>query len=261
MKVKPNILITNDDSIHAPGIKHLWNACREHAHVTIVAPATEQSGVGLGTTLRNSLSVAKVAWPEETPAYSVTGTPADCVKIGLNVIMETPPDLIISGINRGTNHGRTLLYSGTVGGVIEGIFRGIPGIAFSSFDFFDTEYECFEPYIPKIIDYSLKHPLPSGTLLNVNFPKKSSLASNGLYGIKLTRQGRQYWRESSHQVELENCYRFISQLADFEEHEESDTFWLSQGYITVSPVHVDDLTDRHYIQAQKEHFETFFVPS
>ena len=120
------ILIINDDGIHAPGLIHLWKALVDLADVTIIAPAIEQSGVGLGITLRSPLHIESVAWNKGTPAWKISGTPADCVKMALSVILKTPPDLIVSGINRGSNSGRNVLYSGTVGGVIEGVLRNIP---------------------------------------------------------------------------------------------------------------------------------------
>lgn len=256
----PHILITNDDSIHAPGIRHLWQALKGYARISIVAPATEQSGVGLATTIRTPLQIASIPWDNETQAYSVTGTPADCIKMALSVILDSPPDMIVSGINRGTNHGRTLLYSGTVGGVIEGIFRGIPGIAFSSFDYYVPEYGCFEPYIPKIVEYTMNHPLPQGTLLNVTFPSREKMPDKESYELKLTRQGRQYWLEDPRTNHHEGeGYLFHGWLPDFDESEESDTFWLTQGYITATPIHVDDMTDREYFKTRKEHIEAAFI--
>src|SRR5574338_1188667 len=145
MNKKSHILITNDDGIKAPGIQHLWSALKDFATISIVAPKTEQSGVGLGITIRSALHIEEFAWEELDSCWSVTGTPADCVKMALSVLLPSPPDLIVSGINRGTNAGRTVLYSGTIGGVIEGILRGIPGIAFSSFDMANTEYAQFLP--------------------------------------------------------------------------------------------------------------------
>ena len=257
MKNRPKILITNDDSIHAPGIKYLWKALKEYADLTIVAPKTEQSGVGLGITITTALHIQKISWGEETPAWSVSGTPADCIKIAASVLLENPPDLIVSGINRGTNSGRNVLYSGTIGGVIEGILRGIPGIAFSSYDFHNTEYAAFVPYIPNIVDFTLKNPLPTGTLLNVNFPSQEKKTE--INGIKLTRQGKQYWLEDPlcyH--EALSTYKLGAKLKSFEEADDSDIYWLDRGYIACVPVHVDELTDWRYINAEKIQFEQLF---
>src|SRR4029078_350865 len=132
----PRILISNDDGVYAPGLKHLWNAVRDFADVVVVAPAAEQSAVGLSTTIRHPLRIERVEWANsDAKVWSVNGTPSDCVKLALNVIMPTYPDLIVSGINRGTNCGRNVLYSGTVAAIIEGLLHDVPGIAFSIGDF------------------------------------------------------------------------------------------------------------------------------
>ena len=105
MKKKPTILITNDDGINAPGVRHLWNSLAEFANLTVVAPATEQSAVGLSITIRHPLRLEKIDWPNDANAWSVSGTPADCVKLALNVVMKEMPDLIVSGINHGQTQG------------------------------------------------------------------------------------------------------------------------------------------------------------
>lgn len=117
MANKPRILLTNDDGISAPGLKHLWQALSDIADLSIIAPATEKSGVGLSITIREPLQIQSVDWEKGTPAWKVNGTPADCVRLGLSVILKDRPDLIVSGINRGANSGRNVLYSGTIQGL------------------------------------------------------------------------------------------------------------------------------------------------
>jgi 5'-nucleotidase len=264
MKRRPQILITNDDGIDAPGIRHLWNALQGKADLFIVAPSDEQSGVGAGISLHTPLKVQEIEWSKCTGAWSVSGTPVDCVKMAINVLLKTGPDLIVSGINRGTNAGRNVLYSGTVGGVIEGTLRGIPGVAFSAYDYNGTNYAIFEEYIPQIVNYMMKHPLPAGTFLNVNFPsvypenRKDGLDTT--FGIKLTRQGKQYWLEHPEKIiyhKESSSYEFVTDLKAFDEHEDSDIHWLELGYITAVPVHVEELTDRKYLKEQKNHFEKY----
>ncbi len=145
MQKKPTLLVTNDDGIMAPGLKYLWEAISSIADVYIVAPSIEQSGVGLAITIRNPIQILPTPWENGARAWTVTGTPADCVRLGMSVLMESPPDLIVSGINRGANSGRNVLYSGTVGGVIEGVLRNIPGIAFSCVDFDNPDYKELSP--------------------------------------------------------------------------------------------------------------------
>ena len=256
---RPLILITNDDGIHAPGIKHLWSALKNYADLAIIAPAAEQSSVGLSITLRNPLHLEKIHWPESICAWSVSGTPADCVKMALRVILSKKPDLVVSGINRGTNSGRAVLYSGTVGGTIEAVMQDIPGIAFSCFDYEDPDYKSAEGLIPKIVDYILKHPLPSGTLLNVNFPSQSH---NPVKGIKMTRQGKGYWGEDpdqrSHPSEGHHYYWLGAKYKEYEEEMDGDVHLLTQGYVTAVPVHVGELTDHKHLQERRNHFEQIF---
>lgn len=141
MKPKPHLLIINDDGIHAPGIKHLWKTLVDDFDLTIVAPASEKSGMGIAITVREPLHIDRVFWEKETPAWKITGTPADCVRLGISVILKQKPDLIVSGINQGSNTGTTVLASGTVGAVIEGALRNVPGIAFSCEDFISPDFD------------------------------------------------------------------------------------------------------------------------
>ena len=261
MLKRPRILITNDDGISAPGIHHLWETLQPFADLFIVAPSCQQSGVGLSASWRSTLEIKEIQW-ETCPAWSVSGTPADCVKLALSILLPSPPDLIVSGINSGSNAGKNVLYSGTVASVIEGVFQGIPGIAFSSYDMNKTEYDIFKPFISPIVEYVIAHPLPQGTILNVNFPSISCLQERQIPGIKLTRQGKGYWMEKPEKVSLESSamlYKLGEKLVECQEHEESDIHWLKQGFITCVPIHVEELTDSRFVTAKKEHFEQFLA--
>lgn len=253
---KPKILITNDDGIQAPGIWHLWHALKDHAEITIVAPSKEQSAVALSITIRDPLVLKKMDWEDAATAWHVNGTPADCVKMALSVIMDSPPDLIVSGINRGSNAGRNVLYSGTVGGVIEGVLRDIPGIAFSCYRYHSPDYQVVEKFIPAIVDYVLDHKPPQGTLLNVNFPDAE------IKGFKFTRQGKEFWGEApderNHPHEGHSYYWMGAKLLKFDEHEDSDITWLQKGYVTAVPIHVSELTDHDHLNEKKSHFEALY---
>lgn len=257
---KLNILVTNDDGIHSPGLMHLWKSLEPFANMTVVAPASEQSGVSLSITLRNPLKIHQIPWPQPSAAYAVTGTPADCVKLALRVILDEKPDLVISGMNRGANSGRTLLYSGTVAGVIESVIQGIPGIAFSCMDYWKPEYAEAEEHIYSIIEHVVESPLPRGTLLNVNFPGH---VEGGFKGFKMAQQGRAFWMENpsqrQHPDEHDNYYWLGMKQSDCEEHENSDVHWLRQGYITAVPIHIDQLTDHSELEKRKESFENKFL--
>lgn len=249
---KPFLLITNDDGIHAPGIRHLWEAVHEHADVAIVAPLTEKSGCGLSITWGKPLKIQPISWEKSTPAWSLNGTPADCVKMGLTVLLDKKPDLIISGINRGSNAGRTVLYSGTIGGVIEGALKGIPGIAFSFSDLEEPPISTTAPYIYPLIQHFLKHPLPNGTILNVNFPEQ---AAQGIKGLRFARQGKGFWIEQpDKRIHPEGLpyYWLGGRWCSFDEEPETDVVLLQQGYAAAVPIHVSQLTDETVFQSHKQ---------
>lgn len=253
MKNKTRILITNDDGIDAPGIRHLWNALVGHYEVFIIAPSSEKSGAGLSITLRDPLHIQEEEWDLKTLAWKITGTPADCVRLGLSVLLKDPPDLIVSGINRGSNSGRNVLYSGTVGAAIEGALRNVPSIAFSCEDFDKPDYVTAQKYTRSIVDYVLDHPLPLGTLLNVTFPTVPTIR-----GIKLASQGRGYWKENPDQrlhPEGRTYYWLGGKWYHQEEEEISDVFLLKQGYITAVPIHIHELTDRTVLKTHAPSFE------
>ncbi len=256
MTKKPLILLTNDDGIHAPGIRSLWRAVAKHAKTMIVAPDSEKSGMGLATSPQAALRLKNVPWEESHPdAWCVNGTPGDCVKLGLNVLLkDRRPDLILSGINRGSNAGRCIFYSGTVGCVIEGALRGILGIAFSAENFQVTLYEPFEHLIFPIISLIMNNPPSPGTFFNVTFPTTPKIQ-----GVRLARQGQSYWegtpmsfrhREGHSYYSLKNDWNFLAK-----EDRESDIELLKEGFITIVPIHIREWTDFSYFDAQKETFK------
>jgi 5'-nucleotidase len=254
--MRPHILITNDDGIHAPGIKHLWKGLVSHYDISVIAPATEQSAVGLGITTRQPIRIEQHKWDDHSRVWSVTGTPADCVKLGLSSILaDNPPDLIVSGMNRGSNAGGNVLYSGTVAGVIEGIMHGIPGIAFSCYDYFNPDYSEGEKHVAKIVQHVINNPLPYGTLLNVTFPENQL---HPVKGFKLTRQGKELLMEDpdkrQHPAELHHYYWLGFKFHRPDEVEDSEITWLRKGFCTASPLHVHELTDHSYIKSSEHHF-------
>jgi 5'-nucleotidase len=257
MQKKPKILVTNDDGIMAPGLRYLWKALVNVADLYIIAPTTEQSGVGLAITIRNPIQILPMDWEKETPAWKVTGTPADCVRLGMSVILDSPPDLIVSGINKGSNSGRNVLYSGTIGGVIEGALRNIPGIAFSCVDFMNPNYNKTIGMIAPLVQHVLEHPLPQGTLLNVNFPDTDEIR-----GIKLARQGKGFWIEDPDKrlhPEGHPYYWLGGKWHSMEEeHEDSDVHLLKQGYAAAVPIHISELTDLSHFHARKDSFNKAF---
>ena len=252
---KPKILITNDDSIHAPGIFHLYNALKDYCEITIAAPAQEKSGVGLCLTLWDPIQIHKHNWHGgECAAWRISGTPADCVRLATHTLLQSPPDLIVSGMNRGANSGRTILYSGTVAGIIEGTMKNIPGIAFSCQNYDNPRYERYEQYVYPLVKYVLDNPLPKGCFLNVNFPEADEIK-----GFKLTRQGISLYKEDPAHRTHPDGYSYFwmgGKWEDHEEHEESDVRALKDGYIAAAPIYVHELTHHEFIQSKKSHFES-----
>jgi 5'-nucleotidase len=256
---KLNVLLVNDDGIHADGLKHLYRGLKGKANLSIVAPISERSGSGLSMTLYKPLKISPTSWDDDVRAWSVTGTPADCIKLALNSLLDTVPDLIVSGINRGSNAGRSVLYSGTIGGVIEGMYRNnIPGIAFSASDYENPGFEKFSPYVYPLIQYYLEHPLPQGSFLNVNFPS----ANSEVQGCRMARQGRSFWADNPdkriHPADGNPYYWLGGKWRSYEEDPESDVALLQQGFITAVPIHVDELTDHGHFNDKKAHFNTLF---
>lgn len=256
---KPTILITNDDGVMAHGIRHLWNALKDFANLYIVAPASEQSGVGMSVTIRKPIEINEISWDKNTSAYAVTGTPTDCIRLGLKFIFDQKPDLIVSGINRGANSGRNIFYSGTCGGIIEGVIKGIPGIAFSGCDFHNPSFDWIEPHICNFVEYIICHPLPKETFLNVNFPMKENAPFKG---IKWTSQGKEYWAESpdikKHPEEGHNLYWMGAKLLEFEEEDDCDVSWLKKGYATCVPIQIGNLTHKELLTKKRASFAKFF---
>lgn len=255
------LLLTNDDGIHAPGIKTLWKALHEadFADLFVIAPSTERSGTGASITWDRPILIQEVEWEDKTPAWSVDGTPADCVKMGIRVILEEKPDLIVSGINAGSNAGRNVLHSGTIGAVIEGIFRGIPGIAFSCEDGDEPNFHIAEKYVAQLVKYIQDQPLPPGCLLNVNFPK---LAKENVKGFRWTRQGKGRWAEDPY-LHIESAsgpsYWLGGKPEELAEDEDCDIALLREGYTTAVPIFVHELTHHEAFRDRKRGFEDFFT--
>jgi len=176
--------------------------------------------------------------------------------MAMSVILDSPPDLIVSGINRGSNSGRNVLYSGTIGGVIEGVLRNIPGIAFSYVDFDKPDYTKGQHLIFPLVQHLLENPLPKGTLLNVNFPDTEKVL-----GMKLARQGKGFWVEDPQErlhPEGHTYYWLGGKWNEHDEDEESDVHLLRQGYAAAVPIHISELTDLTHFHQRKEHFNKHF---
>lgn len=250
-----HILLTNDDGIDAVGLKTLWEGLQDIADLTIVAPMEEQSGMGVSVTFYGPLRAEKAEGFDATPAWKVKGTPADCVKVGVGGLLDSPPDLIVSGINHGSNAGRGIFSSGTAGCAILGVLLGIPGIAFSYTCCESKTFPHVKEYLAPIVQYIANNPLPKGSFLNVNFPKEE------IQGVKFARQGLSFWLESIRkEPHPEGHLDFhLDELLDhWDEHPESDIALLKEGFVTAVPIQISELTDHAHFQEKKEHFDRYF---
>jgi len=249
---KPKIVLCNDDGIHAPGIYRLWEALHPFCDVSIVAPAEDQSCKGVGISLPKSryIEAEKVEWADNVEAWKVFGTPADCTKFALHYLLKSSPRFILSGINDGSNAGRNVMYSGTVGAAIQATFCKVPAIAFSCmYDEGPEKFIKVQPYLAGIVKHFLSHPLPRGTLMNINFP---SHETDGILGFRMAKQGRSYWDVrigSDASLKGTRKYPMTDSWDYHDEDRDSDIHLLTQGYITCVPLHVEDLTDyTHYLK-------------
>ena len=244
------ILITNDDGIEAPGIAALAESLSEVGEVTIVAPLKEQSAIGHAITMQLPLRVINYKKNGDFFGYAVSGTPADCVKIGIRNLIEVPPDLVVSGINHGSNTAINIIYSGTVSAAREAAIMEIPSMAVSVTNHEATDFR-FAAKISRLLALKLaSNDLPLGTLLNVNVP---DIPEDQIAGIKLTRQGKSKWDDiyvRRTDPYGKNYYWLTGNLMEVDTELETDQVAIRKNYVSVSPIHFD-LTDYDTFEKMK----------
>lgn len=248
---KPLILVTNDDGITAPGLRALIRYMKEIGDVVVVAPDSPQSGMGHAITLDNTLYSKKVIIDADngaTEEYSCSGTPADCVKLALQELLDRKPDICVSGINHGSNSSINVIYSGTMSAAIEAGIEGIPAIGFSLCDFsWGANFDKAGDAIIKIVREALDKGMPKGVVLNVNIPK---LEDKEYTGIRVSRQARANWKEKFDKRISPMGKEYYWLTGEFElldKGEDTDEWALANGYISVVPTQFD-LTAHHAIQ-------------
>ncbi|NEQ97025.1 MAG: 5'/3'-nucleotidase SurE [Cyanothece sp. SIO2G6] len=183
------LLVSNDDGIFAKGIRTLANTLAAAGHeVTVVCPDRERSATGHGLTLHKPIRAEHIesVFDSAVQAWACSGTPSDCVKLALGAILDSPPALVLSGINHGPNLGTDVLYSGTVSAAMEGLIENVSGIAFSLASFSAREFQGAANFAKTLVDYVAQHPPSEPMLLNVNVP---AIAEPEIAGVQLTRQG------------------------------------------------------------------------
>lgn len=247
------ILVTNDDGFYSKGINTLAELLSKYGNITVLAPKEGQSGKSVALTLETTLRVNPVGVKEtekgQINIYSLTGTPADCVKMAMNKFFQTKkPDLLVSGINHGSNASAAAIYSGTLGACAEGTLYGIPSIGISlDSHSHDADFSGIEANIYKILDNYLKYPAKEGTYLNINFP---DLSPDKIKGIKFATQGKGIWiNEFEERIDPHgrDYYWMKGDFLNQDSSKTADHLLLEEGYITIVP-HKVDSTDMDEIK-------------
>ena len=241
MKTKPLILVTNDDGITAPGIRTLINIMNKIGKVIVVAPDSPQSAMGHAITINSPLHCEKIKGTSGPQIeYSCSGTPADCVKLAVNELLDRKPDICVSGINHGSNSSINVIYSGTMSAAIEAGIQGIPAIGFSLLDFtWNADFKPLKKFILQITNETLKNGIPKDIVLNVNFPK---LNEEEIKGIKICRQAKANWNEKFDKRTNPMGREYYWLTGTFiiqDQGKDTDEWALSNGYISVVPTKFD----------------------
>jgi len=245
---KPLILVCNDDGITSAGIRNLVEIVKEIGEVVVVAPNSPQSGMGHAITIGETLRLDKTIIFEGVLSYECSGTPADCVKIAKHLVLkDRKPDLVVSGINHGSNSSISVLYSGTMSAAIEAAIEGLPSIGFSLCDYsHEADFSHCKEFIRKIILEVLKNPLNKGITLNVNIPANSKVP---IKGMKICRQALAKWQEEFDERKDPYGRRYFwmnGSFVNFDKGEDTDEWALANNYVSIVPCQFD-MTAHHEI--------------
>ncbi|MDD6889908.1 MAG: 5'/3'-nucleotidase SurE [Bacteroidales bacterium] len=254
---RPLILISNDDGIEAPGIRELALIAQDMGDVYVVAPMTPQSGQSSAMTVNAPLRVKQhvaAGFGGNVKVYSVSGTPVDCVKLALNRILPRRPDIMLCGINHGSNAGNNLIYSGTMGAVMEACMAGIASVGYSLTDHaMDANFSVTVPFIKEITRRVIAKGLPSALCLNVNFP-----VGKVIKGMKVVRSAASHWSEEYREYIDPHGIPFYwltgSQINEEPGATDTDLYWLDRQYATIVPA-TPDQTNVAAIEAIADVFE------
>lgn len=250
---KPLIFVTNDDGISSPGILFLVSVAKQFGEVAVIAPDKPQSGMGHAITINSTIRINKTNFHGLDIEYSCTGTPVDCVKMAVNKVLPRKADLILSGVNHGSNSSINVIYSGTMSAAIEGALEGASSIGFSLCDHdINADFTQARKFVEKIIAETLKHKLPKGVCLNVNIPP---FKSDELKGIKVCRQAQANWVEEfdeRHDPYGRPYYWLTGKFVNFEpQSNDTDEWALANGYISVVPTQCDLTAHKSIAQLEK----------
>ncbi len=253
MKKRPLILVSNDDGITAKGIRTLVELMKKIGDVIVVAPDSPQSGMGHAITISYPLRMAYTDIFEGVDAYQCSGTPADCVKLAKHQLLKNrKPDLVVSGINHGSNTSISVLYSGTMSAAIEGAIEGTPSIGFSLCDYdSEADFSHVEEPVLKIASEVLKKGMSKYVALNVNIPKKQE---EPLKGIKICRQAHARWQEEFSERKDPNGRNYFwmaGNFVNYDKGEDNDEWAIANNYVSVVPCQFD-LTAHHALTVMDE---------
>ncbi len=240
-KSQPIILITNDDSVNAPGIRALVEAVKGLGKIIVVAPDKPQSGMGHAITIGHPLRLHKVNVFEGVEAYSCSGTPVDCVKLAVDKVIRHKPDICISGINHGANHSINVIYSGTMSAALEAAIESIPSIGFSLLDMsIEADFTAAKKYARILVEHVLNSKKNDKHLcLNVNIPKGDDQM---IKGIKICRQAYAKYEEEFDQRKDPHgqpYYWLTGEFLNFDKGKDTDVWALKNNYVSVVPVQFD----------------------
>lgn len=244
------ILVSNDDGIDSLGIFALVKSLKEIAEVTVVAPQHEQSAVGHAITMQIPLRVTPYYKNGDFFGYAVDGTPADCVKMGIRNIMKEPPDLVISGINHGSNTAINIIYSGTVSAAREAAIMDVPSIAISITSHATKDFSFAAELAKKLALKMVNNKLPLGTLLNVNVP---DVPKKEIAGVIVTKQGKSKWDdiyEKRQDPYRRDYYWLTGNLLEVDTEADIDQVAIRKNYVSITPIHFD-LTDYESFEKMK----------
>lgn len=248
MNEPPDILLTNDDGIYAPGLLALHQALQGLGGLEVIAPDTERSAAGHSITMLHILRVLEVERGGRPFGRAVNGTPADCVKLGLANLLPRPPRLIVSGINAGPNTGTNVLYSGTVSAAMEGAIYGVPSLAVSMGALSSQhDYTAAAYYARLLAERILQRGLPPGIMLNLNVP---TLPQAEIKGIKLTRQARYHYHDKYERRMdprgREYFWLSLENVSVLDPAPDADAVAVEEGYVSLTPLSLD-LTHRGFM--------------
>ncbi|MEW6522037.1 MAG: 5'/3'-nucleotidase SurE [Bacillota bacterium] len=234
-------MLTNDDGILAEGLQTLKShlECLPEVELWVVAPDRERSASGHSITIHQPLQVQELAGNGKTKSWAVSGTPADCTKLALQALLETRPDLVVSGINRGPNLGQDVYYSGTVSAAVESALLGVPALAVSLTAFENLDYTFAAKFAAGTAWHVLKTGLPRGTLLNINVP---ALDPGQVAGVAVTRLGVRRYRDAfDRRVDPRGrtYYWLTADAPDHEEPDDTDIGAIRNNLISITPIRLD----------------------